>query len=94
MNKLLLTLIGKFPWHELDRLMENSSNRQFKNFGAWHRPISGKLIQSRAFSLKMTFKEFRGVTQTDSWKTRPGIWMSFPEIGLRHAPKILKLTIG
>ena len=47
---------------------------------------------SRIFFSKISV--FRGVTQTDSWKTRPGIWMSFPEIGLRHAPKILKLTIG
>ena len=31
--------------HELDRSLENSSNSQFSNYGAWHGPISGKLIQ-------------------------------------------------
>ena len=54
-----LTLIGKFPGH--DRFLENSSNRQFYNFGAWNRPISGKLIQNRAFCRKMAH----------FWKTRP-----------------------
>ena len=50
------------------RFMENSSNRQYYNFGVWHRRIPGKLIQNRACSQKMTFKEFRHVTQTDIWK--------------------------
>jgi len=42
-------------------------------FAAWHRPISGKLIQNRASSRKMIFTEFRGVTQADFWKTHPNI---------------------
>ena len=48
---------------------------------------------------------FRGVTQTDFWKTHPSIfceylfsfckisghiWMSFPEIGLCHAPEFVE----
>ena len=33
--------------------------------------MSGKLIQKRAFTRKMIFKEFQGVTQTEFWKTRP-----------------------
>ena len=48
----ILTLMGKFPGHELDQFMENSSKIEhlvekwyLKNSGAWHRPISGKLIQ-------------------------------------------------
>ena len=31
--------------HELDWFLENSSNLHIKNFGAWHRSISGKLVQ-------------------------------------------------
>ena len=33
-RKLFLTLIGKFSGRELDRFLENSSNRQFSNFRA------------------------------------------------------------
>ena len=36
------SFIGKFPGHELDRFLEN---RQFYSFWAWHRQISGNLIQ-------------------------------------------------
>ena len=46
-------------------LLENLSNRQFKIFGHDIARITGKLIQNRAFSRKMIFKESRGVTQTD-----------------------------
>ena len=60
-----LTLIGKFSGYELERFMENSSNSQFQNFGAWHGPIHEKLIQNRANSRKIIFDESRGVTQTD-----------------------------
>ena len=35
----------KFPVYERDRFMENSSNSQFENSGAWQRPSTGKLIQ-------------------------------------------------
>ena len=65
-----LTLIGKFPGHELDRFMENSSNKfhgpiQFSsNSGPRAGPISGKLIQSSIF-------EFWGMTQADFWKIHP-----------------------
>ena len=56
-----------------DRFLENSFNRQFYNFGAWHRPIFGKLIQwpgnsSRLFS---EISDFRSVTPTDVLKTDP-----------------------
>ena len=51
------TLFGKFPgmnwtgsWktHPLKfyEILENSSDRKFQNFEAYHRPISGKLIQN------------------------------------------------
>ena len=39
------SFIGKFPGHELDRFLEN---RQFYSFWAWHRQISGNLIQNGA----------------------------------------------
>ena len=57
------TFIGKFPEYELDHsdfqnrvmgqtvLLEKSSNSQFKNFGAWHRPVSGKIIQNKLDAL-------------------------------------------
>jgi len=110
--------------YELDQFLENSSNRQFYDFRAWHRPLSGKLIQNREKCRKMSkiIKECRGETLIDkSWKTYPEIfpkyqfsgaiypnmdefsrnrfsscpeieisrknWMSFPEIGLWHAPE-------
>ena len=50
-------------------------------FGAWARPISGKLIQ-------LSILEFRGLTQTVSWKLR--IWTGSPEIGPAHAPIFYK----
>jgi len=36
-------------------------------------PISGKLIQNRAFSRKMKFNKFRSMAQTDFWKTHPNM---------------------
>ena len=89
LRKSLITVAGKFPGHELDRFMEKSSNRQFNNFGTWNRPISGKLIQNRAFSRKMIFKEFRGATKTDFWKTHP-IMDEFPRCRSSSSPDILQ----
>ena len=47
-----LTLITKYPGHELDRFLENSSKIEHlvekwysKNSRVWHRPISGKDTQ-------------------------------------------------
>ena len=61
-----LTRIGKFPGHELDRFMENSSN-QYKwvpiQFGsnsghaAWARPIYGKLMQSSILEVGWVFQK-------------------------------------
>jgi len=52
---------------------------------------------SRKFS---KISVFRGVTQTDFWKTHPvffrnfnfrgHIWMCFPDIGLAHTPEIFQ----
>ena len=72
--------------------MVNSSNSQFYNFGAWHRSISGKLIQNRAFSQKMIFKEFRGGTKTDFRKTNPN--MEKFSKNLAHVPIFNKNWIG
>ena len=35
--------------------------------------IYGKLIQNRAFSRKIIFSQFRGVTKTDFWNTHPNM---------------------
>ena len=66
-----------FRWLE-NRMNEiwngkKSFNPYWKISGSWARQISGKLIQNRAFSRKMIFKEFPGVTQTDFWKTHPNM---------------------
>ena len=67
--------------------MENSSNRQFWNFGALHRSIAGKLNQNRELGRKMIFYEFRGVMPRNS---KIDDWMSLPEIDLTHTPNSIK----
>ena len=42
-------------------------------FGAWHRPISGKLIQNRASCRKIISNEIRAVKETDLWETHPNM---------------------
>ena len=80
------TLIGKFPGYELDRFMENSSNRQFYNLRSWHRPISGKLIQ-----IWTSFPKIGPAHTPIFYKNWIGThkkwWMNFPEIRLCHTPE-------
>ena len=69
----LLTLIGKCPGYGLEQFLENSSNRQFYNFGAWHRPTSGKLIQiwMLAHALIFTKTEFHRILMDYFSRNRP-----------------------
>ena len=85
--ELFLTLIGKFPKYEPDRFLGNSSKIKhlvekwyFKNFEAWHRPISGKLIQTW-----MNFPNI-GPAQTQEIEISKKYWTSLPEIRLCHTP--------
>ena len=87
-RQVTLTLIGKFPWHEIyGKLIQPKLMGTYSvllKFGVSARPISGKLIQNRAFSRIMIFKEFRAWHRPISRKLIH-IWASFPEIGLAHA---------
>ena len=73
-----LTLIGK-SWKTHPKCFSEISV-----FGAWHRPISGKLIQN------ILWLPIQFLQNIEAW-ARPisgkfiHIWMSFPNIGLCHA---------
>ena len=67
-------------------LLDNSSNNQFKNLRALHGPISGKLIQNKAFSRK--YGNILRVLGRDT--DRIHVWMSFPVKRYSSRPGKLK----
>ena len=73
--------------------MENSSNRQFYNFGSCHRPISGKLSQNRANSPNMDeFSKNRSSSCPGNLKFRRIFRMSFPAFA--NKALIIRVNVG